>query len=199
MRSLLRNLRAAWKLRRVSRALGKALALHRRGEVRSDGLSILEGSIKLTVSWRARDIHPWDRDLPKDRAAGRLLDQTLHDTEDAVERIFSAFPEASSLELNVFENDPSSNKVIMSGVVERSDLGRCEASSIAMRLRMLGINYRVGHDRLDPIATVTLPSHQVRVSSRDLKLGRRASGVRQPSNVAMKSTPGWRDNDHGRH
>jgi hypothetical protein len=70
-------------------------------EVRADGLSLLEVSMKLNVSWRPRDLHPWDRDLPEDRAADRLLDQTLHDTEDAVERIFSAFPEASSLELNV--------------------------------------------------------------------------------------------------
>jgi hypothetical protein len=191
MRSLLRNLRAAWKLRRVRRALGNALALHRRGEVRPDGLSLLEGFIKLTVSWRARDIHPWDRDLPEDRAVGRLLDQTLHDTEDAVERIFSAFPEASTLELNVFEKEPASNKVIMSGLVERSDVGRCESSSIAMRLRMLGINYCVEDQRLDAIATVTLPSHQARGSTRDLELGRPASGVRRPADVAMKSTPRW--------
>lgn len=133
------------------------------------------------MSWRARDIHPWDGDLPKERAAGRLLDQTLHDTEDVVERIFSAFPQASSLELNVFESDPSSNKVIMSGVVERSDVGRCEASSIAKRLRLGGINYRVGHDRLEASATVTLPSHRARVFSRDLELGHsRGSRDRRP-------------------
>jgi hypothetical protein len=69
MRSLLRELRAAWKLRRVRKGLGNALALHRRGEVRSDGLVLLDASVKLTVSWRVRGIHPWDRDLPEERIA----------------------------------------------------------------------------------------------------------------------------------
>src|SRR6516225_10608979 len=115
MRSLLDKFLAVWSLRRVRRLLSNALALHRRGEVRSDGLPLLDVSIKLTVSWRARDVHPWDRDLPEERAAPRLLDQTLHDTEDAVERIFVAFPEADTLELNVLESDPASNRVLLSG------------------------------------------------------------------------------------
>ena len=101
----------------MRRLRGNALALHRRGEVQSDGLSLLDVSIKLTVNWRERDIHPWDRDLPEAQAAPRLLDQTLHDTEDAVERIFAAFPEANTLELSVFESDPTSNRVLMSGLV----------------------------------------------------------------------------------
>jgi hypothetical protein len=149
MRSLLRELRAAWKLRRVRKGLGNALALHRRGEVRSDGLVLLDASVKLTVSWRVRGIHPWDRDLPEERIAVQLLDQTPHDTEAAVERIFAAFPEASTLKLNVLENDPGSNRVVITGAVDRSDVGRCDSSSIAMRVRMLGINYRVENQRLE--------------------------------------------------
>lgn len=196
MRSLLRKLCAAWKVRRVRKVLDNALALHRRGEVRSDGLTLLDVSIKLTVNWRARDIHPWDRDLPEERAAPRLLDQTLHDTEDAVERIFSAFPEANTLELNVFESEPASNRVIMSGLVVRSDLGRCASSSIGMRLRMLGINYRLASQRLDAIATGTLPSSRTRGSSHDVELGRSIARVR-PGDLATKSRPRWPDGEHG--
>jgi hypothetical protein len=196
MRSLLRKLRAGWKLRRVRRALGHALALHRRGEVRSDGLDLLEASVKLSVSWRARGIHPWDRELPEQRTAGQLLDQTLHDTEDAVERIFAAFPEASTLELDVFENDPSSNRVVISGAVDRSDVGRCDSSSIAMRLRMLGINYRVENRRLEVLKVVMLPSDQPQISSPEGDTRRPVAKVRRPVDAVTKSRSGWRDSDH---
>ena len=179
----------------MGRGLGNALALHRRGEVRSDGLSLLDASIKLSVSWRARDIHPWDRDLSEERAAGRLLDQTMHDTEAAVGRIFSEFPEAAALELNVFDSDPASNRVIMSGLVERSDVGRCESSSIAMRLRMLGVNYRVENQHFEAIATVAVLSRPPRSWSRDFDSGSPVAGVRRPADLATKSRPRWRDND----
>jgi hypothetical protein len=199
MRSLLRKLFAVWSLRRMRRLLGNALALHRRGEVRSDGLSLLDASIKLTVSWRARDVHPWDRDLPEERAAPRLLDQTLHDAEDAVERIFAAFPEADTLELSVLESDPASNRVLMSGLVVRSDLGCCASSSVAMRLRMLGINYHLANQHLEAIATRTLPSSPTRSSSSDDMVGWPVTRVRRPADLAAKSGPQWPDGERGPH
>jgi hypothetical protein len=199
MYSLVRRLRAAWRLRRTRGMLVNALALHRRGEARSDGLSLLEVSFKLTVNWRARDIHPWDRDLPEVQAAPRLLDQTLQDAEAAVERIFSAFPEANTLELNVFEKDPASNRVIMSGLVARSDLKRCASSSIAMRLRMLGINYCVANQRLEPIATGTPPSPAIDISSDAADLRWPVARVRQPTDLAAKSRPRWPDGEQGQH
>jgi hypothetical protein len=199
MRSLLRKLLAVWRLRRLPRVLSKALALHRRGEVRSDGLSLLDVSIKLTVSWRARDVHPWDRDLPEEKAAPRLLDQTLHDTEDAVERIFSAFPQANALELSVFESDPASDRVIMAGLVVRADLGRCASSSVAMRLRMLGINYRLTNQHLEAIATRSLPSSPSPSSSSDARLGWPVARVRRPADLAAKSGPRWSDGERGPH
>jgi hypothetical protein len=199
MRSLLDRVFAVWSLRRVRRLLSNALALHRRGEVRSDGLPLLDVSIKLTVSWRARDVHPWDRDLPEERAAPRLLDQTLYDTEDAVERIFVAFPEADTLELNVLESDPASNRVLMSGLVVRSDLGCCPSSSVTMRLRMLGINYRLANQRLETIGTRTLPSSPTRSSNSDDMLGWPITRVRQLADLAAKSGTRWPDSERGPH
>jgi hypothetical protein len=190
MRSLLRELRAAWKLRRVRKGLGNALALHRRGEVRSDGLVLLDASVKLTVSWRVRGIHPWDRDLPEERIAVQLLDQTPHDTEAAVERIFAAFPEASTLKLNVLENDPGSNRVVITGAVDRSDVGRCDSSSIAMRVRMLGINYRVENQRLEVLKIVMLPSDQPQTSSAEGETQRPVAKIRRPADVVTKSKVG---------
>jgi len=182
MRSLLRKVRAGWKLRRLRSLLDSALALHHRGEVRTDSLSLVDYSMKLTVTWRARHIHPWDRDLAEELIASRLVDQTLHDAEDAVERIFSAFPEAGSLDVSVFECDPESNRVIMSGLVMRSELGRSVAASIGMRLRMLGINYRLVNQRFEAIATGQLPLQPTsRTAKRDFQRGRAVAGVQRPA------------------
>ena len=196
MRSLLRNLRAGRKLRHVRRLLDRALALHRRLEARPDGLALVDYSMKLTVGWRARNIHPWDRDLPDEQITVRLVDQNMHDTEDAVERIFRAFPEASALELNVFESDPESNRVIMSGLVVRSDLGRSTAASIGMRLRMLGIDYRLVNQRLEAIASGQLPPRLTTSGAeRDFESGRPIVGVQRPAHLLTKSRPRWPEND----
>ena len=120
MWSLLEKLRPSRRLS-ISRALGDALALQRRGEARPDGISSFSFAIGLTVNWRARDVHPWDLDMPEERKAPRLVDQTLRDTEAAIERIFAAFPEVNTLEVNVFEREPASEQVILAGVVVRSD------------------------------------------------------------------------------
>jgi hypothetical protein len=196
MRSLLRSLRARWKLRYVRRLLDSALGLHRRLEARPDGLSLVDYSMKLTVRWRARDVHPWDRDLLDEQIAPRQVDQSLHDAEDAVERIFRAFPEAGALELNIFECDPESNRVIMSGLVMRSDLGRSRAASIGMRLRMLGINYRVVNQRFEAIGTGQLPPQPTTSGAeRDFQFGRPVAGVQRPAHSATKSRPRWPESD----
>jgi hypothetical protein len=118
---------------------------------------MIDYSVELKVSWRARDIHPWDRDLSEERIAPRLVDQTMHDAEDAIERIFKAFPEAGTLDLKVLMKEPDCNQVIMAGRVMRSELGRFASVSIAMRLRMLGINYHLVDHRFETIGTSELP------------------------------------------
>jgi hypothetical protein len=187
MRSLLKKFRTKWKLRRARRALESALALHRRGEIRNDGLALVDYSVKLTVSWRARGIHPWDRDMPEEKVAQRLVNQTMHDVEDALERIFHAFPEAITLDVNVFENVSDSDRIIMSGLVERSDLGRFPAASIAMRLRMLGINYHLADQQLETIGTGEVPT-RLDPSRTDFELGRPVTRIRQASHLTIKSS-----------
>ena len=58
-----------------------ALALNRRGEVRSDGLRLKNTSNRLTIEWSARNIHPWDRDLEPEQRAALFVEQCLDDTE----------------------------------------------------------------------------------------------------------------------
>jgi len=71
-----------WRFRRN---VGDTLALHRRGEVRNDGLKLDGVSSHLEIRWRAREIHPWDRDLLRGgRKQAAFAEQALADTEAAI-------------------------------------------------------------------------------------------------------------------
>jgi hypothetical protein len=119
-----------------------ALALHRRGEVRKDGLTIDDVCSRLEIRWRARDIHPWDRDLPTYEREIVFAEQTLVDTEVAIVRLFERLPHVDVIEISVLE--PMSETVIAEGTVCRSHLqaDRPYLLSVGMRLRELGMRYR---------------------------------------------------------
>lgn len=115
-----------------------SLALHRRAEVRRDGLSLLRAHNRLEIRWRARDIHPWDTALQPENRAERFAGQLLSDTEDAIVRLFEAFPQVDVIDLRVFE--PSSDTVMLLGRVPRSALTTVRnVESIRMRLLLLGV------------------------------------------------------------
>ncbi len=77
-----------------------------RGEVRSDGLSLNHLRNRLEIEWRAREIHPWDRDLPAIRVAQLFAEQCLDDANAALERLFSSLPEIAVIEFKVIEPEP---------------------------------------------------------------------------------------------
>jgi hypothetical protein len=127
--------------RRYKRGIKRALALHLRGEVRRDGLNPISVTTHLEIEWRARDIHPWDRDLlsPGEKAVA-FVRQSLADTEAAIYRLFEAASQVDVVTLRVF--DRTSANVIISGTVSRpAILARDEELSIGMRLRNLGLTY----------------------------------------------------------
>ena len=136
---------------RYRRNIVRALALHRRGEIRRDGLVPSSVTTRLEMEWRARDIHPWDRRIlsPAERAAA-FVQQSLADTEAAVYRLFAALPQVDVIALRVF--DPTSGNLIISGSVSRADtLARNEGISIGMRLRYLGLTYHLGGSQFEAL------------------------------------------------
>ncbi len=128
-----------------------ALALHRRGEVRRDGLSPVSVTTHLEIEWRARDVHPWDRPLlSRGERAAAFVSQSLTDTEAAVHRLFEALPHVDVLTLRVL--DHGSETVIISGTVARPDAShRDERLSIGMRLRYLGLTYHSAGALFEPL------------------------------------------------
>jgi hypothetical protein len=128
-----------WRFRR---RIKQALALHLRGEARNDGLRVDNVSSRLEIRWRARDIHPWDRNLgTRYEREVMFAEQALVDTEAAVGRLFEKLPEVDVIELSVLE--PKSETLIAAGTVHRSDVFavRPHLLSVGMRLREIGVNY----------------------------------------------------------
>ena len=134
---------------RFRRRVVKALALHKRGEVRSDGLSLSCCRNRLEVAWHARDIHPWDRDLPPERAAQLFAEQCLEDAGAALERLFLSPPEIDVIEFKVLQKD--STKPILGGTVTRAEAKTASSSSPGMKLKQLGARYRLRNWRFEPL------------------------------------------------
>ena len=60
---------AAPRTGKMTREIARSLSLQPRGGVAHDVLHLDALSLRLRVEWRARDVHPWDRDLSEHRQA----------------------------------------------------------------------------------------------------------------------------------
>jgi hypothetical protein len=127
----------------------EALALHRRGEARTDDLQLMDLGVRMQVRWRAREIHPWDRDLPPARAVRKLSQQCLSDTEAALERLFEACPEVDVIEVEVVEPNADGERRVMFGTVRRDEFAQWHPLSTDMRLRLVGLHYRLVDEHLE--------------------------------------------------
>jgi hypothetical protein len=143
----------------------EALALHRRGEARTDDPQLMDLTVRMELRWRAREIHPWDRDLPPVRAAQKLAQQTLKDTEAALERLFDACPAVDVIELSVVEPDRDGNHRIMFGTVRRDEFTQWHPLSTDMRLRLVGLHYRLVDEELQLLPADRLAEEKASISN----------------------------------
>jgi hypothetical protein len=127
----------------------RALALHRRGEARSDGLRLTSARTVLSIEWLARSIHPWDRDLPPHQAERMFTQQCLHDTSAALTKLFEEIPVLDAIEVRV-RRVPSQPPILF-GTVRRDRLKNSDYRSVAMKLRTVGLNFQMTNMCLDEI------------------------------------------------
>ena len=149
MRFFVTRLFSRWLARSRRHLVEDSLALHRRGEVRSDGLQLTRMQSRMEVEWRARDIHPWDRELPAERQRDLFVRQVLSDIDAALGRLFSALPEVEALDVRVL--DPHSAEMIVSGLVFRSSLSACRPRSNRMWLSQLGLEFRLRDNHFETL------------------------------------------------
>jgi hypothetical protein len=131
------------------RKVERALALKKRGGVRSDSLRLTAAKTTLQIEWLARALHPWDRDMPEARAEPRFSQQCLSDANTAIDRLFSEIPVLDEIEIRV-RRDPS-RPPILAGTVRRDSLNTRHHLSIGMRLRAIGITFRMQNLRLEEL------------------------------------------------
>jgi len=129
----------------------RALKTAPRGGVARDVLEPETVAMTMHVTWTARAVHPWDRDLPAEQQDAAFAEQCLHDVDTAMARLFSGFPAVDRLDITV--RHPSSRTLILSGMAHRSDYDGVQRLSTPMRLRMMGLAYEFGRGGLRPLST----------------------------------------------
>lgn len=135
--------------RSLVHAVMRALALPPRGGVPRDTLHLQSVSTRMSVTWTARPIHPWDRHLPNSEQEHGFATQCLEDVDAAITRLFARFEIVESIDLDVLH--PVSHATILTGRVSRSDFCSSPRMSIPMRLKMAGLAYEFGRGGLQPI------------------------------------------------
>jgi hypothetical protein len=117
----------------------RALALHRRGEVRPDGLTLTRALHHLEIEWRAREIHPWDRGCSPQEEMRLFTEQCFSDTEAAICRLFGALPVIDVIQFRVIHLN--SEDQLLEGTVARSALKQAKSDAPARaRLWQMGVN-----------------------------------------------------------
>jgi hypothetical protein len=110
--------------------------------------SLLLSGRCLKLEWRARDSHPWDRDLPPEQQAELFSKQALQDTDAALIRLFQGLSEIEEIEFQVLQPDGFGD-IILGGVVDRARvLDPEQPLSLRMRLLLLGVTYQLADDHL---------------------------------------------------
>lgn len=132
---------------RRRREVIRALDLNR--GVRKYWLSLKSMRFRLKVEWRARRIHPWEQDLLPEQAAKRFVQQCLEDIDVAISWLFATLPDTNEVELRVL--DPNSGSPIVAGTVTRSDAAAAKSESIGMKLKSLGLVFRLTNWQFEPL------------------------------------------------
>jgi hypothetical protein len=104
------------------------------------------------IGWRARDLHPWDRDLSLALRSQLFHEQALQDTEDALRRLFAVFPGREPIDFRVFE-PTAPNRAIAAGNIAREEFDAADRfPSLRMRLHMMGVRMATAGGELAPAA-----------------------------------------------
>lgn len=158
-----------------------ALALPGRGGVLHDDLTLSKTSCRLEIEWRARNIHPWDRDLPEAEQELTFAEQSLADTDAAVSRLFKELPEVESIEFRVIH--PESDQRILAGTVERSAFvakipaARINGTSTRTKLWLRGVTITVLVATSLVLVTSSGRMTATTSNSKDLSLWHAATGI----------------------
>lgn len=150
-RRLYRTWTAARERRRFRKRIRQALKLSARGAVANDGLPLRNLSSRLNVEWCARDVQPWDRDLPAEQQTKLFVEQCLTDTVVAIRRMFERMAEVDVIDIRVVEPERP-GATVLAGTVCRDDVRAARRyPSPKMNLEVLGVRYHIIEGGFEPL------------------------------------------------
>lgn len=79
------------------------------------------------------------------------MQQCLADVDAAISRLFATLPEVDEIELRVL--DPASGDPILAGTVSRAEVAAATAGSIGMKLKSLGLVYRLANWQFESLGS----------------------------------------------
>lgn len=125
------------------------------GELSRAPLKLLRVEVRehsAECEWLARASDPWDRDVPAETRGQNETFQALHDALTLRELLFSTIPEIRSAKVNVYRQTPwDLRELIITGAVSREDEPPPRVSSLVMRAKLYGLQFRLQDGVLGPL------------------------------------------------
>ena len=135
-------MRQLWDISNFVRALRIRL---RFGELSRAPLRMLRLELcgdTVQCDWMARPADPWDEDLPAEVSGRHAAIQALEDAIAVRELLFRLLPDAQAGVLPVFRPGGAGDlNLIISGTVVREALGIRHFHSVAMKAKLLGLQF----------------------------------------------------------
>jgi hypothetical protein len=126
-----------------------------RGGIAKDRLRLRKISLSLKVEWHARDVHPWDSDLPAWRKTELFTVGLIADTVAAIRQAFEDLAEVDDIQIRVVDPNEAERTVLV-GTVCRDDVNAAlDSASPAMSLRLLGVQHSVVDGSFQPVTSVS--------------------------------------------
>lgn len=133
----IRRLRTLVRFGDLSRAPLRLLRIEVRGEA-------------IECEWMARPADPWDADLPLAVRERDVAEQALRDAVTVRKLLFFTFPDAATAAIRVYRQGEVPELVI-AGTVAREEPSLMGIRSLAMRVKMCGLQFRLDDGRLQPL------------------------------------------------
>ena len=133
----IRRLRTMVKFSDLSRAPLRLL----RFEVRGDTVE---------CEWMARPADPWDADLALVVRERNMTEQALRDAVAVRKLLFFTFPTAATAAIRVYR-EGEAPELIIAGTVAREEPSLTGIRSLAMRVKLCGLQFRLDDGRLQPL------------------------------------------------
>jgi hypothetical protein len=150
-------------------------ALMRFGELSRAPLKLLRFQVQGDVAeceWLARSADPWDAHLPSEVGEQHVSEQALQDAIVIRELLFSTLPGVDTAALRIFRHSRSGEpELIITGVVARENQAMRYLFSLAMRAKLLGLQFLLENGILMALCPEFLELKSVQRDTSRLEVG----------------------------